>query len=234
MGQLPTSPKAPALRWDMGIAAGARLRQRIEKDRHDPIIWRKKSSCLINVQILNSVAFEALTGMLTPPTPISPELYLKHGYPFYTQYREEAAKTSGAEEFQVIKSVGQIDDLGADINLGTAMLQHGKVGCTLCEKNFCDCIIRPCNHTFCSTCIWKDIKYGARISCRLCSRNADQILGFSAPMGLPGQDKVDLSTAEVRTLPPRGGHFAFMSVAELMGSEISVQKSPPHLAELEA
>jgi hypothetical protein len=124
----------------MGIAAGARLRQYIERDQHDPSIWRNKGSCLINVQILNSVAFEALTGMLTPPTPITPELYLEYGFPFYIQYGEEAAKTSGETNFELIKSVGQLDALGPHINLGTSLHQCARVGCTVCKKNLCDCM----------------------------------------------------------------------------------------------
>jgi hypothetical protein len=75
---------------------------------------------------------------------------------------------------------------------------------------------------------------GARIICRLCSRSADQIIGVAAPMGLPGQDRVDLSTAEVRTLPPREGQFAFESIAELMGSEVPAPQSLPYPAEFEA
>ena len=57
----------------MGIAAGGRLRQQIVKDQdiYRRRRWNAAATSMISVQVLNSVAFEAITGMVTPPTPIT-------------------------------------------------------------------------------------------------------------------------------------------------------------------
>ena len=55
--------------WEMALGAGGNLGQSIEKTK-DERLWDWGASKLINIQILNSVAFKAFTG-LSPVTPIS-------------------------------------------------------------------------------------------------------------------------------------------------------------------
>lgn len=135
----PPQTAAPPLGWDMGIGAGARLRQQILKDPHAANTWDKSASVLVNVQILNSVAFESLTGMLAPPTPITPESYIKAGFPFYLSYGE-AAETYGGTNFQAIKSIGQLDAMSDKIKLDTSVATFRNVGCTICQRNFVNCM----------------------------------------------------------------------------------------------
>ena len=92
--------------WDMGLAASARIKQSIYKDP-DPTVWDYSQTRVLNIQILNSVAFQAVTGLMSPPSPVTPELYRKHGIPFYSYFEDSALDlTSLAAE---IKSVGIID-----------------------------------------------------------------------------------------------------------------------------
>lgn len=58
---------------------------------------------------------------------------------------------------------------------------------------------------------------GNRINCRLCGQEAERFIGFSAPMGLPGEESINLNTAIVHVFPPKKGEFAFSPVAELEG-----------------
>jgi len=55
--------------WEMALGAGGKLGQSIEKTK-DERLWNWGASKLFNIQILNSVAFKAFTG-LSPVTPIS-------------------------------------------------------------------------------------------------------------------------------------------------------------------
>ncbi|KAL6401435.1 hypothetical protein AUP68_15305 [Ilyonectria robusta] len=198
--------------WAMGIAAGARIRQHIFADRFPTIRWSNSRSTLLSIQILNSVAFEALTGMLTPPTPITPDMYKSHGFPFYAAWGE-GAKTDGADNLFNLKSVGDID-ASSPIRFGSNVTQGMKIACTSCGKNLCDSILRPCNHSFCSACINSYMTFGGVIVCKLCRARATKLLGFSAPMALPGQDIVDLSQSTVLTVAPFRGSSGFQPVQD--------------------
>jgi hypothetical protein len=48
-----------------------------------------------------------------------------------------------------------------------------------------------------------------------CHTTTKQVLGFSAPMGLPGEEKVGNRDVPVVVLPGLGGVHAFTSIAEL-------------------
>jgi hypothetical protein len=50
----------------------------------------------LNVQILNFVAFESITGMMTPPTPVAPEDYISASLPFFKEYLEVESEGSAA------------------------------------------------------------------------------------------------------------------------------------------
>jgi hypothetical protein len=58
-----------------------------------------------------------------------------------------------------------------------------------------------------------------RISCAICHAEAKQVLGFSAPMRLPGQDDVDFSNAPVVALRGMNELFQpFQSIYEMEGN----------------
>lgn len=91
---------------------------------------------MLSVQILNSVAFESLTGMLAPSSPITAQMYIDQGLPFLASY-DEGITTDGQTNMAGIKSVGDLDAAGGMIPLG-ANVAGGKVGCTCCGKLLCD------------------------------------------------------------------------------------------------
>ncbi|GAB1316553.1 RING-type domain-containing protein [Madurella fahalii] len=188
-------------------------------DPFGPNTWCKGRATILSVQILNSVAFESLTGMLAPPSPITPQMYLKQGLPFLASY-EEGVATDGAAYLAGIKGVGDLDAAGDVIQLGSNIASANNVGCTCCGKMLCDSILRPCNHAFCSSCIkgYMTHSYGTNLYstiCRICNTRATKLIGFSAPMALPGDDVVDLSDAKIITLQPHQGASGFHSVYEL-------------------
>ncbi|KIW73338.1 hypothetical protein PV04_01468 [Phialophora macrospora] len=208
--------------WELGIAAGARLRQQIYRDYWPREIWRPQDSVLVPIQILNSVAFESVTGMLAPPTPITVDAYIQAGIPFHVTSDDhlEAASVHVPQPFQGIKSIGHLDAEGGSIKPGTSLAGgDGKVACTICRRNLCDCILRPCNHTFCASCVLQTMAKlhpPSPAHCRLCGTQVDRLIGFSAPMALPGQETIDLNKTVVNVLPPVAGKEAFRPrVAEL-------------------
>jgi hypothetical protein len=121
--------------WEMALACGGEIRQRIQKDPI-PEYWNWDAKRLINIQILNTVAFESMTGLAAPPSPISLEEYAKAGIPSLSYYSESGGSTSGS--FPIITSITEIDS-ALDIKYGVRHDRGGKpVGCIICEKNLCD------------------------------------------------------------------------------------------------
>jgi hypothetical protein len=120
----------------MGIAAGTRIHQAIHRDPFAPTAWAKHRATILSVQILNSVAFESLTGMLAPSSPITAQMYIDQGLPFLASY-DEGITADGATHLAGIKSVGDLDAAGGMIPLGVNAA-GGKVGCTCCGRMLCD------------------------------------------------------------------------------------------------
>jgi hypothetical protein len=121
----------------MGIAAGSLIRQRILRDPEPPNAWARHRTALLSVRILNSVAYEGLTGMLAPPTPITPQMYLAAGLPMYRSYGE-GTETDGSVNFAGIKNVGEIDAEDGSVQLAFSVASSRKIGCTCCRTMFCD------------------------------------------------------------------------------------------------
>ncbi|KAJ9655863.1 hypothetical protein H2201_008713 [Coniosporium apollinis] len=127
------------LGWTMSIAAGGTIRQQILRDKYHPNIWMKSAAAIVSIQILNSVAYESVTGMLAPPTPVSPETYIKSGIPFFTTYGE-AVMTEGKSNFAAMKSLAELDKLGPAIPLSNSLAAGTKIACVKCRKRFCNCV----------------------------------------------------------------------------------------------
>jgi ubiquitin len=92
---------------EMGIAAGGLIKQTILKDENDPTIWDTDNGVIFNVQVLNSTAFEAVTGKAPPTTPVTAKTYAEHGYPYYDIYDEKPSGIKG--DFSGVQSVAEKD-----------------------------------------------------------------------------------------------------------------------------
>lgn len=104
-----------SLKWDMGIAAGGRISQKIYKDS-DPSLWEWQEARLVNIQMLNSVAFKAVTGFDPPASPITTEDYVAQGTPMYVYDVESTLTVESTMER--IHSVAAIDLVrGTKVNI---------------------------------------------------------------------------------------------------------------------
>lgn len=107
----------------MGVAAGGKIKQVIERDTSKVDDWRKNSTISFNVQLLNATTFEAVTGKQAPPTPVSAESYKKAGLPFFDIY-EEKSQVYG--EFEGVKSVAELEGTSEKhISYPTKVIGHG-------------------------------------------------------------------------------------------------------------
>lgn len=123
----------------MALGSGAELRQIVKKDPI-PEYWNWEAAQFVNVQILNTVAFESVTGLAAPATPISFHEYTKAGIPSLSYYPD--AETSGAVvgRFPVVRTIGNIDSL-LGVKYAVRLDPNGKpVGCVICERSICDSV----------------------------------------------------------------------------------------------
>jgi ubiquitin len=92
---------------EMGVAAGGLIKQTVVKDNNDPTIWETDKGTIFNVQILNSAAFEAVTGEAPPTTPVTVKTYAENGYPYYDIFDEKPSGIKG--DFSGVQSVAEKD-----------------------------------------------------------------------------------------------------------------------------
>jgi hypothetical protein len=169
--------------WEMGIAAGGKLRQEIFPDPIRPAFarWDVNAARFLNVQILNSVAFNMVTGVPTPQTPVTPQVYTGYGFQFMKEYEERTHDLNGPVQDGETSNTADVDtgethpihDI-ASVSKTDALLQAAKrivtrthidpaapaTACMACEvrarefrgRGFCDQILRPCNHAVCAEC----------------------------------------------------------------------------------
>jgi hypothetical protein len=194
--------------WEMAVAAGGLIKQEIFRDP-DPLpysCWDVVSKRMFNIQIVNSVAFEAITGLRTPSTPISAQTYEKEGVPFFQYYEENAMQEEATTIRDHVRSVGMIDEgrvargiIGPAKYVNPATAAAGCTACLSLRKkpvsHLCERIVRPCNHAVCSSCFEAKNQLSAkypslyREECPVCSIKVTATLEYSSPMGMAGAEK---------------------------------------------
>lgn len=192
-------PSGPG--WDMGIAPGGNIKQHIVKDLY-PEQWDWMEARLVNIQILNSVAFESVTGMQPPASPISAEDYVAAGIPMF-HYQEETT-LSLESTITTLSSVAAIDsEVGTKVELWggetkpTICLSCGmKLSTVMYVQTILDLYIMltsgrlsPCYHSCCHTCFHKMKKLDSK--CDRCSKTIYSFIQFAACMGMPRQEAWD-------------------------------------------
>ncbi len=100
---------APDELFGMGLAAGGSIKQKIITDQYGADSWDSETATPVCIHIVNSEAFQAITGLEPPKSPITAYSYEKRGLPWFRKYEESTPGLPGAKVFSFIKSVLQID-----------------------------------------------------------------------------------------------------------------------------
>ena len=100
-----SAPVAVAAAAEMGLAAGGRMKQEIYEDPHGKDCWKLPSRARCFVHLANSMAWEAITEEKPPSTPVTAELYTRHGYPWFDYYDEKQTALKVSEKLAGLKSV---------------------------------------------------------------------------------------------------------------------------------
>jgi ubiquitin len=137
------------------LSAGGLIKQAIYKDDTPLDQWNLDSYETCKLTILNS----SLVTKGMPYTPITPQTYAQHGFPWFDLYdehlpKEKANANSMANE---IKSLGKFNEDLKKIE-----------ECAICVENCVNLKFEPCNHQVCSDCFLQMTKGGGTIQCHLC------------------------------------------------------------------
>ncbi|KAM6495379.1 hypothetical protein JOM56_008085 [Amanita muscaria] len=160
-----------------GFAAGGRISQKINRDRLPVTAYDQRKSKRLHVSVINAAYFSTITGLPSPPTPISAQTYLKSGFPWYALYDEHvptANNTSSANALAGVRSVGQL--MAADAS--------AEADCGFCAYEMATLQLEPCGHKFCDDC-------ANTTACPSCRKLIMSKTRFSAPMVRPGNEEED-------------------------------------------
>jgi hypothetical protein len=100
---------------DMGLGAGGRIRQQIERDRYGAAVWDLQHPARCFVHLARAEQWPALTGRPVPTEPPTPEQYRRAEIPWF-DYAASDAAVPGSDVLAGIRSVGDIAaDQGLDL-----------------------------------------------------------------------------------------------------------------------
>jgi hypothetical protein len=101
----PTVLHAPA----MGLGAGGQIRQKLYADPHGVEAWDADNRGRVNVHLVNSDQYRALTGKSLPPTPVDAKAYAAHGLPWFDLYDEGLPHLRPAAPLIGVKTIRELD-----------------------------------------------------------------------------------------------------------------------------
>jgi hypothetical protein len=94
---------------EMGIAAGGSIKQQIIEDTYGAESWDEALFGDVVLHLVNSEVYQRITGLPTPPCPITADSYQRYNIPWYSDYDEKAKAVAPVAVFKRILSIGKID-----------------------------------------------------------------------------------------------------------------------------
>ncbi len=102
-------PVAMAMFGDMGLGAGGQMEQKIYSDRYGIQTWDQENSGSVFIHIINSEMYQTITGLESPPTPISAKTYTEYGFPWFSLYDETREDVAASEALGQVKTIQEQD-----------------------------------------------------------------------------------------------------------------------------
>lgn len=119
---------------EMGLGGGGTIQQAIRQfGNFTPDTFNPDATGRVFVHLVNSQMFKAITGQDAPPTPITPEKYKAHGYPWFSTYVEDLGKDVPVQgPLASLKTVSEIavvkkEPMPADTLTGDSLVDPAKV-----------------------------------------------------------------------------------------------------------
>jgi hypothetical protein len=96
--------------YDMGLAPGGRMHQKIEKDQRPFSHWNLEHHSRCFVHLANSIVWRAITGDEPPTVPPTAAEYTRHDLPWFEYYGSDRRALDGGRGFDGMKSVREIGE----------------------------------------------------------------------------------------------------------------------------
>jgi hypothetical protein len=93
----------------MGFVPGGRIEQKVLEDQYGTETWDAERFATLNVHVLNSAQYRAVTGREPPSSPIDAHTYTKYGFPWFTLY-EEPADIPASDALASLTSIADMVD----------------------------------------------------------------------------------------------------------------------------
>jgi hypothetical protein len=182
-----------------GIAAGGHISQKINRDPLPAWAYNTSDVSRLHLTVINAAYFTQVTGLPSPPSPISPQTYLELNLPWYSLFDEQiptANNVTGVSPLADVKSIGQI--MGGD---GAAACKADIKPCGYCSYELATLQLSPCGHLFCNDCANTNL-------CPSCGAIVAHRVRYAAPMPVPGRedgDGVEAMSLDERIIKLRAG-----------------------------
>ncbi|KIJ04488.1 hypothetical protein PAXINDRAFT_22224 [Paxillus involutus ATCC 200175] len=182
-------------RGSVGLAAGGHITQRIYADTQSPRMYDEEKGHRFHVYIITPEAWEIITGVLPPISPVSEETYKMHNIPWYQLADDHlpVLPLPASNPLSGVKSVAQLD----------AASKHAEIdpnkppGCTVHSSVASTCVFSPCSHTACSACLGTAMI--ARMSCPVptCNARIARVVGMKDAVTIPAAGELEDQEGEM-------------------------------------
>jgi len=161
----------------MGIAAGGKITQKIYKDALSPVVYDEENPYRVFIHTVSTAAWEIITGIVCPVTPVTPELYKGYNYPWFDLYDEHLPTVHHSGAFSAVRSIGQLDN--APLPSYDLLDPRSPPNCPRHSERQAACVARPCGHPACAQCFGESLFAGDK--CLVCKQKA-RYIGFDKPV----------------------------------------------------
>ncbi|KAK7001049.1 hypothetical protein R3P38DRAFT_3052767 [Favolaschia claudopus] len=162
----------------MGIVAGGKITQKIYQDTFSSVVYDEANAYRVFIHTVSSVAWEMITGVVCPVTPITPALYKACNYPWFKLYDEHLRTVHREGAFRTVRSIGMLDDATPPPYTFLDPRSPGK--CNRHVSSPAACVARPCGHIACAQCFGETVLAGFR--CTFCKEKVERFIGFTEPI----------------------------------------------------
>jgi hypothetical protein len=93
----------------MKLGAGGRMRQEIYADEHGIDTWEAEPLRTVPIDLVDALAFEALTGRPAPPPVVDAQTYTRFGLPWFDLIEPTARDVAAAERLASVCSIADLE-----------------------------------------------------------------------------------------------------------------------------